>query len=105
MDSSIKEMKISNQGGLIVFRYAINDIGNYISNEDEGINHNELLKKLAINNDDLKFEVSFDININLDSKKSYKANMKLELPIGNVVDDGIQSKENTDLENIIFKRI
>ena len=105
MDSSIKEMKISNQGGLIVFRYAINDIGNYISNEDEEINHNELLKKLAINNDDLKFEVSFDININLDSKKSYKANMKLELPIGNVVDDGIQSKENTDLENIIFKRI
>lgn len=105
MDSSIKEMKVSNQGGLIVFRYAIKDIGNYISNEDEEINHNELLKKLAINNDDLKFEVSFDININLDSKKSYKANMKLELPIGNVVDDGIQSKENTDLENIIFKRI
>ena len=75
------------------------------SNDDGEINHNELLKKLSVNYDDLKFEVSFDININLDSKKSYKANMKLELPIGNVVDDGIQSKENTDLENIIFKRI
>ena len=105
LDSSIKEMKISNQGGLVVFRYAIKDIGNYISNDEAEINHNELLKRLEINNDDLKFKVSFDININLDSNKMYKANMNLELPIGNVVDDGIQSKENTDLENIIFKRM
>ena len=64
-----------------------------------------MLKKLAINNDDLKFNVSFDININLDSNKSYKANVNLKLPIGNVVDDGIQSKENTDSENIVFKRM
>ena len=49
-DSSIKEMKISNQGGLIVFRYAVSDIGNYISNDDEQINHSELLKKLSVNN-------------------------------------------------------
>ena len=49
MDSSIKEMKISNQGGLVVFRYAINNLGNYISNDDEQINHSELLKKLNVN--------------------------------------------------------
>ena len=104
-DSSIKEMKISNQGGLIVFRYAVSDIGNYISNDDEQINHSELLKKLSVNNDDLKFIISFDITINLDSKKSYKANMSLDLPIGNVVDDGMQSTENNDLDSIIFKRI
>lgn len=104
-DSSIKEMKISNQGGLIVFRYAVSDIGNYISNDDEQINHSELLKKLSVNNDDLKFKISFDITINLDSKKSYKANMSLDLPIGNVVDDGMQSTENNDLDSIIFKRI
>ena len=100
MDSSIKDMKIANQGGLVVFRYVIEDLGNYTSNEDGEINHNELLKKLAINNDDLKFNVSFDININLDSNKSYKANVNLKLPIGNVVDDGIQSKENTDSEKV-----
>ena len=105
MNSSIKDMKISNQGGLVVFRYAIDGIGNYISNEDAEINHDELLKKLSINKDDLEFKVSFDININLNSNKSYKANVNLELPIGNVVEDGIQSKENSDLENIIFKRI
>ena len=104
-DSSIKEMKISNQGGLVVFRYAVSDIGNYISNDDGQINHSELLKKLSVNNDDLKFKISFDITINLDSKKSYKANMSLDLPIGNVVDDGMQSTENNDLDSIIFKRI
>lgn len=104
IDSSIKEMKISNQGGLVVFRYAIENIGNYTSNDDEQINHNELLKKLEINNEDIKFNISFDITINLDSKKSYKTSMNLDLPTGNVVDNGMQSDENTDLKDIIFKR-
>ena len=104
MDSSIKELKISNQGGLVVFRYAINNIGNYISNDDEEINHSELLKKLSINNDDLKFKVTFDIYITLNSRKVYKSNIDLELPINDVVNQGIQSTEYTDLENIVFKR-
>ena len=105
MESSIKDMKISNQGGIIVFRYAINNIGDYISNDDIEINHNELLKKININNEDLKFKVSFDICINLISGKSYKAPVNLELPIDDVVNNGVQSKETTELENIVFKRL
>lgn len=105
VDSSIKELKISNQGGLVIFRYAINNIGNYISNEDEEINHDELLKKLSINNDDLKFKVSFDIYINLNSGKKYKSSIDLEFPVNDVANDGTQSVEYTDLENIVFKRI
>ena len=105
MDSSIKEMKISNQGGLVVFRYAISNIGNYISNDDEEINHSELLKKLNINNEDLKLKSSFDIYITLNSGKTYKSNIELELPINDVVNDGTQSMEYTNLENIVFKRI
>lgn len=31
--------------------------------------------------------------------------MSLELPVGNVVDDGIQSQENTDFKNLVFKRM
>ena len=58
----------------------------------------------SLNNDDIKFSVSFDIIVNLDSKKSYKASMNLDLPTGNVVDNGMQSTENTDLKDIIFKR-
>lgn len=105
INSSIKDLKISNQGGLIVFRYAITDIANYISNEDEEINHGELLKKLDVNNNDLEFKVSFDIYINLNSGKIYKANIKLELPIENIVNEGTKSMEITNLKNVIFKRI
>ena len=105
MDSSIKEMKISNQGGLVVFRYAINNLGNYVSNDDEQINHSELLKKLNVNNDDLKFKVSFDIYITLNGGKVYKSNIGLELPVNDVVNEGTQSMEYTDLENIVFKRM
>lgn len=105
MDSSIKELKISNQGGLVVFRYAINNIGNYISNDDEEINHSELLTKIGANNDDLKFKVSFDIYITLNGGRVYKSNIKLELPANDVVNQGTQSTEYTDLKNIVFKRM
>ena len=105
IDSSIKDLKISNQGGLVVFRYAINNVGNYISNDEEQINHSELLKKLNIRNDDLKFKVSFDIYISLNSSKIYKSNINLELPIDDVVEQGTQSVEYNNLKDVIFKRI
>lgn len=103
IDSSIKEMQISNQGGLVIFRYAITDLGNYTSNEDVEINHSQLLKKLNINNEDLKFSLTFDISIVLDSGKTYKTNTKLDLPLGDIVNDGIQSQEYKDNE-FVFKR-
>jgi hypothetical protein len=105
LNSNIKNLEISNQGGLVVFRYATTNIGNYISNEDEQINHEELLKKLNINNEDLKFKLYFDIYINLESGKKYSANVSLDLPIENVVENGTQSKEITELNNVIFKRV
>lgn len=105
VESNIKNMKISNQGGLVAFRYAISNIGNYISNDDVEINHNELLKKLQINNDDLKFSVSFDIYISLNSGKTFKSSATLDFPVGDVVNNGSQGNENTDLKNIVFKRM
>lgn len=104
LKSDIKNLQISNQGGLAVFRYSTINIGNYISNEDEEINHIDLLKKLNINNDDLKFKLYFDICINLESDKKYIANISLDLPINNIVEDGVQSLEITDFNNVVFKR-
>lgn len=105
INSSIKDLKISNQGGLVIFRYSIDNIGTYISNDDEQINHDDLLKKLEIKNSQLKFKVSFDIYINLESGKSYKSNIKLELPIDDVVNNGVQSMEDSELKDVLFKRI
>lgn len=105
INSDIKNMKIANQGGLIVFRYAIKNLGNYISNDSEEIEHSKLLEKLKVNNEDLKFHFSFDITINLDSGKKYITNIDINLPIGDVVNNGTQSEEKLNIENLKFKRI
>ena len=55
-------------------------------------------------NDDLKEKISFDVILKLESGKTFKSNIKLELPIDNVVENGTQSKEYTDLKEIVFKR-
>ena len=47
MESNLKSLKITNQGGIIAFRCANDKIAEYTSNEEE-INHNELLKKLIL---------------------------------------------------------
>lgn len=105
MDASLKDLKLSNQGGLVIFRYAIDDLGNYISNDDVEINHDDLLKKLSIKNEDLKFSFSFNILMELDSGRKYKANVDLDLPINDIVNEGTQSIEYTDLGDVIFKRM
>lgn len=104
LETNIKNLEISNQGDKVIFRYAITNVGQYISNEDEEINHSQLLKKLNLNNDNIKTKISFDVNIKLESEKIYKAKVQLELPINDIVDGGIQSIDITDLDNIIFKR-
>ncbi len=45
METDQKSLKISNQGGLIIFRYANDKIAEYTSNDEE-INHMDLLKKI-----------------------------------------------------------
>lgn len=46
METDQKSLKISNQGGLIIFRYANDKIAEYTSNDEE-INHMDLLKNLG----------------------------------------------------------
>ncbi len=104
IESDLKNLKISNQGGIVAFRCSNNDVANYKSNDEE-INHNDLLKKCNIANENLQIKLSFYLTIKLESGKEYQAEIKLELPTGNVVENGNASTEITDLDNIIFKRI
>lgn len=103
--SDFKQLKISNQGGLIAFRCSNDNLVEYKSNDDEEIKHNELLKKLGITNEKLKANINFDLSILLEDGKEYKTNIKLDLPVDGVIDEGTTSKEITDLKNIIFKRV
>ena len=104
IQSDLKNMKISNQGGIVAFRYGIQDITIYETNENE-IQRSQLLSKAQINVESIKSRLKFDLNILLDSGKMFQTTISLDLPIDDVVSSGITSKEFTDMDNYIFKRV
>lgn len=105
LESNIKEQKISNQGGIIAFRYGINNISQYISQDAEEIDHSQLLKLTDITEEDLKTILTFDIIINLASGKKYQAPISIDIPTDEIIEKGTVGIDKTDLNNIIFKRI
>lgn len=104
IESNLKNLKVSNQGGVIAFRCSNNNVIEYKSDEEE-IKHNELLKKAGITNEQLKIGLSFDLTLVLEDGKEFKTNISLDLPNGDVVGEGTTSTEITDLTNFIFKRV
>ena len=104
VESDLKNLKISNQGGIIAFRCSNNYVTKYKSDEEE-INHSELLKKAGITEEKLRMSLTFNLNIILESGKEYQAEVKTELPTGNVIEEGNTSTEITDLTDLVFKRI
>ena len=105
LGSNIKEQKISNQGGIVAFRYAINNISKYVSQDVEEIDHSQLLKLTNITQEDLKTILTFDIIINLTSGKKYQAPISIEIPTDEIIEKGTVGIDKTDLSSIIFKRI
>ena len=105
MESNIKNLKISNQGGLVVIRFANDNIANYVSGEGEQVDYSKLLQLTNTSMEELKATISFDLSINLKSGKTFKTTVTTDIPIEGVVENGTASKEITDTNNIIFKRI
>lgn len=104
MESNLKQLKVSNQGGLVAFRCSNDNLTTYTSNDEE-INHNELLKKAGIIQEDLETRITFDLTIKLEEGKEYKSTINLDLPVENVIEVGTTSTEITDLKDFIFKRV
>lgn len=103
--TELKNLNIGNQGGQIVIRFSNVNIGTYISNEDEQINHDgTLLKKIDVENEEVFFTISFDLVINT-KNKSYKTSMEFNLPEGNILENGTESIEVPNIEKYVFKRI
>lgn len=103
-DATYADLEISNQGGLIAFRCTNNNVTT-LTSDDEELNHLELLKKSEITNDDLEIMLSFDISILLDKQVEFNSTITINLPAGDVIEEGTSSIENILSENIIFKRI
>ena len=105
LESNIKEHKISNQGGKVAFRYAINNIAQYTSDMNKEIDHSKLLQLTNVKAEDLKSKLSFDMIITLKSGKIYQTTIELEMPSEEIIQEGTKGIEITDLSNIVFKRI
>lgn len=102
--SDLKNLKISNQGGTIIFRILNKTGKEYISNNDELRHDGTLLKEVNLSTEDIQTEVSFDIVINLESDISFLGKVTLQLPTGNIETQRVTSLDKKDIENIVFKR-
>ena len=102
--SDIKNLKISNQGSTLILR-VLNKTGKNYTSNDETMEHNgRLLNKVDISYEEIKAKISFDLTLYLESDISYKTNIELELPVGNIIQEGSSNQEITDTRKIVFKR-
>ena len=102
--SDIENLKIANQGGLILFRCVNDNLGKYISDVDEEIKHDgTLLGKIGLSNEEIKFSISFDISVELKSGKKYKAEVEAKMPSGNLIQEGTTNYQING-NDIVFKR-
>ena len=102
--SDISNLKIANQGGTITFRIINNTGKNYTSDEEELKHDGTLINKVGNTNNDIKFKVSFDVVIKLESDLSFIGKVELEIPIGDVTTNGVTTLNKKDTKDIIFKR-
>ena len=102
----MEKMTVSNQGGLLQLSVILNDLGKITYAENENVTSDgTLLKKLDIKTIDIRTIISFDMIIELSSGKTFKTTITLELPVGNIEEEGVSTKEFTNLDQLVFKRV
>lgn len=102
--SNSQTLEIGNQGGSALIRFSNVNLGKYSSNKDKEIIHDgTLLNKIKLEQENIAFSVSFDFIIQVQNHQ-YRANINLDLPYGNIVEEGTESFEKVDMSDVIFKR-
>lgn len=98
-------LQVSNQGGILEFSVIQNNIGEmqYTENEQTAID-GTLLNKIGKTNEEIKFKLTFDMIIEIESGIKFKTTITTELPKGNIVENGVEIYEQTDFK-AVFKRI
>ncbi len=105
-ETNIEILQINNQGGLIGFSVVVDNLGEYIFDENEKVpSDGTLLAKAGVSEEDIKFQISFDLIIETESENKFKANITIDLPTGNITEEGVGTSEDTELSDVIFKRI
>ena len=105
LSTNIETLQINNQGGLIGFSVVQENIGEYQFSENEKLpSDGRLISKAGIDAEDINIKISFDIIIETEQNHKFKSNISLDLPIGNILEDGVGTLENSNLDDIVFKR-
>ena len=102
----LKSLEVSNVGGIVGFRFAVEELGVFNSNENIEITYDgKLLSNLGITIDQIKVQVAFDVIITTSEKVSFKGTINLDVPVETVIEEGSSSREITDFSNVVYKRI
>lgn len=103
----MKNLEIANIGGMCGFRIANENIGEFISNEEnqEVSYDGKLLEKIGVTEQDIKLQMSFDIIIEIEDGIKYKGTIVIDMPGENLIQEGKSTIEINNFENVIFKRI
>lgn len=104
-ETNLDELKISNQGSIILLRSVNQNVCEVRSNDEEIIHDGTLLAKGNANSEDLNYKLSFDVVIETSRDIKYKGTISIELPTGDVQTQGKTQLEKTDFSDVIFKRI
>jgi len=104
-ETNLDELKISNQGSIILLRSVNQNVCEVRSNDEEIIHDGTLLAKGNTNSEDLNYKLSFDIIIETSKNIKYKGTITIDLPTGDVQTQGKTQLEKTDFSDVIFKRM
>lgn len=104
-ETNLDELKISNQGSIILLRSVNQNVCEVRSNDEEIIHDGTLLAKGNANSEDLNYKLSFDVVIETSRDIKYKGTISIELPTGDVQTQGKTQLEKTDFSDVIFKRM
>ena len=102
---NIKERKLTTEGGILALSICIPEIGTYQGNDDKITYDGTLLNKIGITKEQINTNLKFNLIIETESNKTYKAEIDLNIPQEDITQTGINKVENIDLTDIVFKRI
>lgn len=102
---NIKERKITTEGGILALSVCTTELGIYQGNDEKMRYDGTLLNRIGITKENITTKLKFNLIIETESSKKYKAEISLTLPEEDITQTGIQKRENTEVNDIIFKRI
>ena len=104
-NKDLKNKKITTERGIIAISFCNTQIGQYVGNEDKLTYDGTLIKKVGKTIDDIKVNVKFDLILETEANKKYKAEINLDLPEEDITETGISKIIDTELKRVVFKRI